>query len=50
MKDGKPVTDETKCTLCGRCVEVCPTQAREILGKKMTVGEVIKELDNNKRT
>ena len=47
MKDGKPVTDKTKCILCGRCVEVCPAQAREILGKKMTVGEVIKEIEKD---
>ncbi len=47
IKDKKPVTDKTKCTLCGRCVQVCPAQAREILGIKMTVGEVIKEIEKD---
>lgn len=47
MKDKKPVNNKTKCTICGRCVQVCPAKAREILGIKMTVGEVIKEIEKD---
>jgi len=44
MEKGIPVTDKEKCILCGECVEKCPTLAREIIGKKMSTGEVIKEI------
>jgi len=47
MKNGKPVTEKTRCLLCGECSQVCPAQAREILGRKMTVGEVIKEVEKD---
>ena len=47
MKHRKPVTDKTRCLLCGECSQVCPAQAREILGIKMTVGEVIKEVEKD---
>lgn len=47
MKNGKPVTDQTRCLLCGECSQVCPAEAREILGRKMTVDEVIKEIEKD---
>jgi len=39
-----PVVDPGKCTLCGRCVAVCPNGAWEIIGRKATVGEVMAEI------
>jgi pyruvate formate lyase activating enzyme len=47
MKDRKPVTDKIKCTLCGECSRVCHAQAREMIGKKMTVESVIKEIEKD---
>jgi len=47
MKNKKPVTDKNKCNLCGECSRNCPTQAREIIGKKMTTKEVIKEIEKD---
>ena len=35
------VTDREKCVSCGACVPACPRNAREILGKTMTVREVL---------
>ena len=32
------------CTLCGACVDACPAGARQIIGKRMTVAEVITEV------
>ena len=33
--------------LCGECSQVCPAEAREILGRKLTVDEVIKEIEKD---
>jgi len=38
------VTDSEKCVLCGECIEACPTGAREIIGTRMTVAEVMREV------
>jgi pyruvate formate lyase activating enzyme len=42
--DGRIETDRAACEACGRCVEVCPSGAREIAGRTMTVGDVIDEV------
>jgi len=36
--------DREHCIQCGECTRVCPTQALEMKGRRMTVGEVIREL------
>jgi len=33
-----------KCTLCGDCVRACPAEALEIVGREMTVAEVMAEI------
>ncbi|UCD48746.1 MAG: glycyl-radical enzyme activating protein [Phycisphaerales bacterium] len=42
--DGYPVTDAQRCVLCGRCTAECPAEAREIIGRQMTVSEVMAEI------
>ncbi len=39
--------DSGKCVLCGRCVEKCPNAAREIYGSRMSVAEVISEVEKD---
>lgn len=34
-------TDRTRCTDCGDCTEACPNKAREIIGRLMTVRDVL---------
>ena len=41
LRDGKPATDLAACDFCGRCAEACPTGAREIVGRRMTVEDVL---------
>jgi pyruvate formate lyase activating enzyme len=38
------VTDLGRCRLCASCVEACYAGAREIVGRRMTVGEVLAEV------
>lgn len=41
---GEIITDREVCTLCGKCTEICPKEARLIKGDKKTVEEVMKEI------
>lgn len=36
--------DRARCDACGMCVEACPTGARELLGRSVTVEQVLAEL------
>lgn len=46
--DGDTVfTDREKCTLCGACVEVCYAEAREMVGREMTVAKVMAEIEKD---
>lgn len=45
--DGLVTTDRTKCKLCGDCVEVCTAEARAIVGREMTAGEVMAEIEKD---
>jgi pyruvate formate lyase activating enzyme len=41
------LTDDARCTLCGACVEVCYAEAREIVGREMTVPQAMAELERD---
>jgi len=41
------LVDRDRCVACGACAEVCPTNALVLKGKKMTVWEVIQELQKD---
>ena len=40
------VTDFDACNLCGKCAEVCPTKAFEMLGSNIPISELMKKIDN----
>jgi pyruvate formate lyase activating enzyme len=42
------INDVDKCVLCGECVKACLAGAREIIGREMTVDEVIAEVDKDR--
>lgn len=44
MADGEIVTDQDSCRLCLECAGACPADAREIIGRTMTVPEVMAEI------
>jgi pyruvate formate lyase activating enzyme len=47
IENGMMITEKEKCILCGKCIEKCPALAREIIGKKFTIEEVIKEIEKD---
>ena len=42
-----PVTDLEKCRQCGACAAVCYAEAREQVGRKMTVEQVMAEIERD---
>jgi len=44
MVDGKHVFNREQCDVCGKCAENCYAEAIELIGKEMTVDEVIEEV------
>jgi pyruvate formate lyase activating enzyme len=44
LSENGPVTDPGKCLSCGACVTGCPAAAREIIGHRMTVAEVMTQV------
>ena len=40
------VTDYNICNLCGKCAEVCPTKAFEMLGSSILISDLMQQIDN----
>src|SRR5208282_1419609 len=38
---GPMPTDAAECLLCGQCAEACPTGARQMIGERRTVAEIM---------
>lgn len=43
-----PVLDGHRCTLCGECADACYADAREVLGRTMTVAQVLAEVERDR--
>jgi pyruvate formate lyase activating enzyme len=44
MQDGLPVRDMDRCISCGECVQVCHAEARQQVGRRMTVDELMADI------
>jgi len=40
------VTNYVTCNLCGKCAEVCPTKAFEMLGESISIDALMQKIDN----
>lgn len=47
FSDDSLLLDQVECDLCGACVDVCHSQALKLVGKEMTVTQVIKEIEKD---
>lgn len=45
----KRVIDRTRCTLCGECIKVCYAGAINIIGRYLTVSEVLAEVERDRK-
>lgn len=48
IKEGKLTTDKDKCNYCGECAVYCIYGAREIVGKRYSIDNVVKEVIKDK--
>ena len=46
--DQAHVMDRSRCTLCFRCVDACPTAALESVGREVTVEDVMAEVERDR--
>jgi pyruvate formate lyase activating enzyme len=46
--EGAVIIDRAKCNLCGQCAEACLYDAMQVVGREMSVEEVLGELDKDK--
>lgn len=42
-----PIVNQKKCILCGECANFCPNNAREYVGKNITVSDLMKEIQKD---
>jgi len=47
-KNGRPITDWSKCIHCGVCANACYFDARKIIGKRTTVDQVMGEVEKDR--
>ncbi|MBN1177808.1 MAG: glycyl-radical enzyme activating protein [Anaerolineae bacterium] len=47
LQDGRVVTDMERCARCGACAAVCFAEARERVGREVTVAEVMAEVEQD---
>ncbi len=47
LREGRVVAAGV-CRRCGTCVETCPAGAREMIGRTMTVAEVVREIEKDR--
>jgi len=46
--DGEePITDREKCRCCGACVAACYAEARQVVGRELTVAQVMAEVERD---
>jgi pyruvate formate lyase activating enzyme len=47
IHDDKIITEWEKCIRCGSCIETCYAEARELIGREMSVEELMKEISRD---
>lgn len=45
---GVPVLDRTKCSACRKCADICPSQAIEVVGRRMDTDRLLQEIEKDR--
>jgi len=45
---GVPVLDRRKCNACGRCTDVCPAEAIEMAGRRVSSAPLLREIEKDR--
>jgi pyruvate formate lyase activating enzyme len=48
IADGPRLPDPERCLHCGRCAEACPTGTRQLVGRQLTVAEVLEVVERDR--
>lgn len=48
LNGGPPTIDRGLCDLCGKCVAACPYEAMQVVGRRLTVAEVVAEAEKDR--
>jgi pyruvate formate lyase activating enzyme len=45
---GVPVLDRLRCNACGKCADVCPAQAIEVVGRRLSAAQLLREIEKDR--
>ncbi len=45
---GRVATDTARCEVCGACADACPAEAREVVGRRMRVKQVLEAVERDR--
>jgi len=45
---GAPVLDRSLCNACGKCAEICPAQAIEVVGLRLGAAQLLREIEKDR--
>jgi pyruvate formate lyase activating enzyme len=45
---GAPVLDRQKCNTCGQCTDVCPAEAIEMVGRRLSSAQLLREIEKDR--
>lgn len=45
---GVPVLDRPRCNACGKCADVCPAQAIERVGRRLSAAQLLREIEKDR--
>jgi len=48
IQDGRHIFDKTACNLCGKCMDICPNKAFELMGNETDAAQIAKQVCKDK--
>jgi len=45
---GVPMLNRPRCTTCGKCADICPAQAIEVVGRRISAAQLLREIEKDR--